>query len=360
MADPSSPVPSSSANQVLLAVRLGWLTVESFGRLRRYARSGYPLTGAPGDANRRFGFSDRSLTEQEELFFAVDQLHRTAARLKADLPPCPLPAQDKLAQLLAGQPELNAGQPELNACQGALDDWSRQVWTTLSTEDEKVGRGFTYGGSLADTYWHADILEPDHLAELLRPQRLEYLAARFDSIAEYLPPDVAPVLHYTLHKFRDQGQLARLDAEGKRRAFNRLESQAKVWHDLLFGSRSADSYLLTPDRRWLTLGALGITLVLVLAAMLGVWSFALTMSNAGRVVTAQMTGLPQEIGPAQSAIIGDVLDWQKWSTLLATLSSIVVLLAGLVSNVSGWILAVYRRLKEWLKLQFITYRTYRG
>lgn len=352
MADPASPILSSSANQVLLAVRLGWLTVETFGRLRRYARSGYPLTGAPGDANRRFGFSDRSLTEQEELFFAVDQLHRTAARLKADLPPCPLPAQDKLAQLLAGQ-------PDLNACQGALDEWSRQVWTTLSTEDEKVGRGFTYGGSLADTYWYADVLGPDQFDELLRPQRLEYLAARFDSIAEYLPPDVAPVLHYTLYKFRDQRQLARLDAEGKRHAFNRLESQAKVWHDLLFGSRSADSYLLTLDRRWLALGALGITLVLVLAAMLGVWLFALTMSSAGRSLTAQMAGLPQEIAPAQSAIIGDVLDWQKWSTLLATLSSIVVLLAGLVSNVSGWILNIYRRLKAWLKLQFITYRTYR-
>ncbi|MBE7550854.1 MAG: hypothetical protein HS126_07230 [Anaerolineales bacterium] len=73
-----------------------------------------------------------------------------------------------------------------------------------------------------------------------------------------------------------------------------------------------------------------------------------------------MADLPQEIGSAQSAFIGDMLDWQKWSTLLATLSSMLVLLAGLISNVSGWILAVYRRLKEWLKLQFIYYRTYRG
>lgn len=352
MADPVIPVLSSSANPVLLAVRLGWLTVETFGRLRHYARSGYPLTDTPGDAHRRFGFSDRSLTEQEELFFAVDQLHHTTARLKADLPPCPLPAQDKLAQLLAGH-------PELDACQGALDEWSRQVWTTLSTEDEKVGRGFTYGGSLADTYWYTDVLGPDGFGELLRSQRLEYLAARFDSIANYLPPDTAPVLHYTLYKFRDQGQVVRLDSAGKQHLLKRLESQAKVWHDLLFGSRSADSYLLAPDHRWLALGALGITLVLVLAVIVGVWFFALTMSSAGRTLTAEMTGLPREIGPAQSAFIGEMLDWQKWSTLLATLSSIVVLLAGLISNVSGWILNIYRRLKGWLKLQFIYYRTYR-
>lgn len=352
MADQSSLASSSSPNQVLLAVRLGWLTVESFARLRRYAHSGFPLTAAPGNASRRFGFSDRSLTEQEELFFAVDQLHRTAARLNGSLPPCPLPAQEQLAQLLAGH-------PELDSCQGALDEWSRQVWTTLSTEDEKVGRGFTYGGSLADTYWYTDVLGPDGLAELLRPQRLEYLAARFDSIADYLPPDIAPVLHHTLYKFRDRGQATRLDSAGRQQLLKRLESQAKVWHDLLFGSRSADSYLLAPDYRWLTLAALGITLIFVLAAVVGVWFFALTMSNAGRTLTAEMTGLPREIGSAQSPFIGDMLDWQKWSTLLATLSSIVVLLAGLIGNVSGWILNIYRRLKGWLKLQFITYRTYR-
>jgi hypothetical protein len=82
----------TSANPVLLAVRLGWLTVESFGRLRRYARVGYTLAETPGNANQRFGFSDRSLSEHDELFFAVDQLHHTAARLNSELPPCPLPA----------------------------------------------------------------------------------------------------------------------------------------------------------------------------------------------------------------------------------------------------------------------------
>jgi hypothetical protein len=336
-----------------LAVRLGWLTVETIGRLRRYARSGFKLEDPPGNANQRFGFSDRSLSEHDEFFFAVEQLHHTTARLKAELPPCPLPAQEnKLAQLLVSK-------PDLDACQGQLDDWSREVWISLSTEDEMIGRGFTYGGSLADTHWHSDVLGSDGFGELLRPQRLEYLAARFDSIAAHLPQDTARVLHDTLYKFRDNGQIAQLDAAGKRQALKRLESQAKIWHDLLFGSRSADSYLLAPDRRWISLGAAGMTLAFVLAAMVGVWLIALTMSSVGRTLTAEMAGLPQEINEAQFAFLGNLLDWQKWSTLLATLSSMVVLVSGLVSNLSGWIIWLYRRIKEWLRLQFIYRRTYR-
>lgn len=343
----------ASTNPVLLAVRLGWLTVETFGRLRRYARAGYTLADTPGNANQRFGFSDRTLSEHDELTFAVDQLHRTAARLKSDLPPCPLPNQEKLAQLLASK-------PDLNAYQGALDDWSREVWITLSTEDEMTGRGFTYGGSLADTYWHTDVLGPDHFADLLRPQRLEYIAARFDSISDHLPQYTARVLHHTLYKYRDQGQTARLNPEGKQRALKLLESQAKVWHDLLFGSRSADSYLQAADRRWIILGAMGATLIFVLGAMLGVWFIALTMSSVGRTLTADMVGLPQEInGAQQTALLGNLLDWQKWSTLLATLSSMVVLVSGLVSNLGGWVIWTYRRLREWVMLLFIYERTYR-
>ncbi len=346
-------IPSPSSGQVLLAVRLGWLTVESFGRLRRYARLGYKLEEIPADANRRFSFSDRSLSERNEFFFAVDQLHRTAAKLDPDLPPCPLPAHEQLDQLLTAS-------LDLDACQGQLDHWSTQVWGVLSTEDEMTGRGFTYGGSLADTYWHTDILGPDHFAELLRPERLEYLAARFDSIAEHLPQYVAQILHYTLYKWRDQGHTSdKLDATGKKHALKQLESQAKVWHDLLFGSRNAESYLLTRDNRLIITGAIGATLLLVLIVVVGVWLVTLTMSTAGRTLTAEITGLSTELPEAQSAFLDDLLNWQMWSTMMATLSSVIVLVSGLVTGLSGWVIWIYHRLKEWLKLQFIYQRTYR-
>jgi hypothetical protein len=342
-----------STDQVLFAVRLGWLTVETFGRLRRYARLGYKLEEIPGDANRRFSFSDRSLSERNEFFFAVDQLQRTAARLDPDLPPCPLPRHEQLDQLLSGK-------LDLDACQSQLDHWSTQVWGALSTEDELTGRGFTYGGSLADTYWHTDILGPDRFAELLRPQRLEYLAARFDSIAEHLPHYAAPILHHTLYKWRDQGQINKLDTTGKKRALKQLESQAKVWHDLLFGSRNAESYLLTMDDRLITAGTIGATFLLALIVVLGVWLVTLTMSTAGRTLTAEITGLSILLPEAQTAFLDELLNWQMWSSMVATLSSVVVLLSGLVTSLSGWVIWVYRRLKEWLKLQFIYQRTYRG
>ena len=42
---------------VLLAVRLGWLTVEVFGRLRHYVQSKHGPEKQPGNALRRFDFS---------------------------------------------------------------------------------------------------------------------------------------------------------------------------------------------------------------------------------------------------------------------------------------------------------------
>jgi hypothetical protein len=36
-----------------------------------------------------------------------------------------------------------------------------------------------------------------------------------------------------------------------------------------------------------------------------------------------------------------------------------VLLAGLVTNLSGWVVWLYRRLRGWLNLRLILHRTYR-
>lgn len=353
MVDQTNKPLSSHPNQVLTAVRLGWLTVEVFGRLRRYKQSGHQLQERRGDAARRFDFSDRALSQEDGLLLAVDQLRRTLAKLNLSLPAPPLPPGNELNSLLMAE-------LKLDSLQGQLDGWSTQVWLALSTEDEIVGRGFTYGGSLADTYWYTDVLGPDDFADLLRPQRLEYIAARFNSISGHLPAYVAHVLNYSLHKWRDRGQIERLEAASRKKALKRLESQAKVWHDLLFGSRTADSYLLTRDRRLITIAAFGATFILVLAAMILIWLAVLTLSSTGRAVAASMVGLPQELGQAQATFVQDLLNWQMWSTLLATLSSVVVLVAGLVTRLSGWVIRFHHRVKAWLKRHLIYRRTYRS
>jgi hypothetical protein len=352
MTNQTDKVTSTGSEQILTAVRLGWLTVEVFSRLRRAVQSSYKPEPQSGDVNRRFSFSDRSLNEYNALLLAKDQLEYTLTKLALSIPTHPLPKGEEWERLLTGQ-------ADLNELQSKLDDWGTKVWMVLSTENELTGRAFTYGGSLADTYWQTTILEPKGAAELLRSQRLEYIAARFDNIANYLPLYTAQVLHHTLYKWRIQKEIEQMNASEIKPYLKRLESQTKVWRDLLFGSRSADSYLLTKDYRFIAMGAFGATLILGVIVAVVSWFSVLYLSSAGRNVAASMIGLPQEIAKAQSDFILNVLDWQKWSTLLATLSAIVALLTGLVMRLSGWGIGFHHLAKKWLKLQFIYYRTYR-
>lgn len=341
-----------SPNRVLLAVRLGWLVVEVFGRLREYTQSSRKGEVTPSSASQRFDFSERSLDDREAIFLAAGQLRRTAASLGPGLPSLPLPAHSELERALA------VGL-DLDALYGELNDWSTQVWIALSTEDDVIGRGFTYGGSLADTYWHAQTLGLEGFGELLRPQRLEYIAQRFDSITEHLPPYTARVLHHTLYWWRIEDQVRGLDPDQRGQALRRLASQAKVWHDLLFGGRTAESYLTARDRRLITWGTTTTTAALVLVSMVLVWLAVLALSSAGRNVAASISGVPQELGGPQATLLEDLGNWQTWSTLLATFSSLAVLLTGLVTRLSGWVIGFQVLAREWLKLWLIRRRAYR-
>jgi hypothetical protein len=333
---------------VLLAVRLGWMTVEVFGRLRHYVRSSHGPEKHSGNASKRFDFSSRALSEHDALLLAINQLNRTATKLDPNLPSIPIPAQDDL------------GYVNLDTLQGALDDWSTQVWIVLSAEDDTTGRGFTYGGSLADTYWHAGVLGPRGFGELLHSDRLGYLAQRFDGIADHLPIYTARVLVYTLRQWRGAYEYTKsLDLAGKKQVLKRLESQAEVWHYLLFGERGAESYLTAEDRRTVNWVAAGITSLFVVAAMILVWLLVLALSSVGRATTASLIGSPKELSAAQAVIVGDLVDWQKWSTLLATISSVVVLFTGLVTQLSGWVIVLHNLVKDWLALRRIYRRAYR-
>jgi hypothetical protein len=51
-----------SETSILTALQTGWLAVEAFGLLRRYARHGKPSLPGNIDAERRFNFSERDQT----------------------------------------------------------------------------------------------------------------------------------------------------------------------------------------------------------------------------------------------------------------------------------------------------------
>ena len=344
---------TDNLTRVLMAVRLGWLTVEGYGRLRQFLRSEDGRRQKRDDAGSRFDFSERSLTAREAILMSMGQLRRTAADLGPGLPSLSLPAQSEFERVLDTELDLDALHRQLN-------DWATEVWIALNAQDDAVGRAFTYGGSLADTYWHGEALGPDGFAELLRRQRLEYIAQRFDSISECLPPYVARVLHYTLERWSAEKEVERLDRAGRQKVLQRLESQVKVWHDLLFGGRSAESYLTTNDRRLVGWGAAAATVASLLAAMALVFLSVLALSSAGRNITASVSGISPEVSGASSSFVQDLLDWQKWSTLLATFSSLVVLATGVVTRLSGWMIGFHKMVREWLSLQLIYRRTYRS
>jgi hypothetical protein len=150
-----------------------------------------------------------------------------------------------------------------------------------------------------------------------------------------------------------------LDLPGRKQVLKRLESQAGVWHYLLFGEHGAESYLNAEDRRFVNWAAAGITTLFVVVAMILVWLGVMALSSAGRAATASQIGSPNELSAAQAVIVGDLVDWQKWSTLLATISSVVVLITGLVTQMSGWMARLRNRVQDWLALRRIYRRTYR-
>lgn len=339
---------TDGSNSVLTAVRLGWLVVETFGRLKRYHDSSRGRTARP-NASRRFAFSDRSLNRQDELLLAMDQLRHVAAQLVPELQ-LDLPASaEKLDSWLS--------EKGLDDLHHDFEEWSKRVWVKLATGDELTGRAFTFGGSLADTYWHAEGQGVDALKELLRSQRLEYIANRFETIAEYLPACTAGVLRYTLYKWRIEDQLEEQDMDRKKRVLDRLASQTQVWRNLLFGNRQVVNYLTAGDRRLINWGVTAATAVVVLAVIVLVWRSVLFLSSTGRGLAGVMRDVP--VDGVNEALAAALLDWQKWSVLLATLSSVAVFFVGITTRLSGWISQLHSWLQARLQTWLIHRRTYR-
>ena len=133
-------------DSVLAALQLGWLAVEAFGLLRRYALHGKPPSPEKVDATQRFNFTERDPNLYEQLLISMQMLKAIAARLTPDLIP---PVPDDLSKLL------EEAKKDINPYWSRFEDWSRQLWNQLQITDPLAGQAFTCGGDLADTYWYA-------------------------------------------------------------------------------------------------------------------------------------------------------------------------------------------------------------
>ena len=117
----------------LAAIQLGWLVVETFGRLRRYQRAIRKPESRQGDQARPFAFSVNESLSLDALVWRVNQLHYRVE--KANLPPPPCPKGDELEK------QLDEGF-DLDALHADLDNWSRQVWSLLNVEMGVLGQAF--------------------------------------------------------------------------------------------------------------------------------------------------------------------------------------------------------------------------
>ena len=313
---------------ILTATQLGWLVVETFGRLRRYEGPGRRPKRPEDDQTRPFAFSINKTMGLDELLWSINQLHDRVDelnKLELELPPPPLPLQADLERVLDNS-------LEVDALHGKLDDWSKEVWGLLNVENGVMGQAFVYGGSLANTYWYTTMVwsEDKIVADFLNPYRLNTIATHFEIIAEALPPYLVNVLGYSLRKWSD----VNLNLVDKDQLKSQLESQQKVWRDLLFGRRSAESYLRARHYRDINAYSNGVQigLALILVALVVIVGFE----------------------------VGSVLEGSDTlSERLAALSGFVVLVGGLVTRFFSWVRISGDFAREKLKLRFILTNTYR-
>jgi hypothetical protein len=278
---PVTTTTQEPTERVLIAVQLGWLAVESFGLLSATPATGnrpHPRRWMP--AGSSISPPGRRTSEQLISLQALNHGHPAGPRPASPVPADPL---DLLSAVKADRQDLDRRWAE-------FENWSWEVWNTLQIQSPLVGQAYTCGGDLADTYWYPQGAGAGKLAETLRSHRLRYVAECLDDLADHLPYRAARLIHHSLDRWSIGESLEKMDEAGQKRALERLEAQAKVWRDLLFGLRQAGSYLLARDRRRVAWGALVVTALLVIWVGLAAWLAVLLLSMAGRALLASSPG----------------------------------------------------------------------
>lgn len=355
---------SGSDSRILDALRLGFLVVESYRILR--PRVDYkPKSAKPEDADerqrKRFEYTTPGrLNRSEEIVLANEQLVYLSREMQ--LSPPPIPDVQELAKIVQnGVTGKRYTQLHRN-----LDDWSRDVWIRLSTENETAGRAFVYGGSLAYTYWLGyGEREQTFARDVVNPFRLQRIAENLGTLEQHLPGYVFDCLEYSLKRWSSF-------AEGKDSVVrsdwsDALGKQSEVWRDLIFGRRDPESFLTIRERRRITYVSVAVSATTVFVLMLSFWLIVwivprLGMNTLGNVGMGASSSVARSFFEGTSQALSDakLTDWFKFgSALLATLSSVTLFFAGLVRHVSGWVLDFHGFTREFLTRHYVRRNTLR-
>ncbi|MCR9141232.1 MAG: hypothetical protein NXI24_03210 [bacterium] len=353
-------VRSKSADVVLQAFRLGYLAVESYSRLKS------PINRKPkppkADADSRFGFTEPSdESKYYQIFRTAGQFHAQAQQLGLPKPPMPLNTElrDRLAAGLAPEKRL-----ELH---GQLDDWGRDAELQLSLIDEEAARAFAYGGSFALTYWAghgiASDQQPKEYGRSLRSYRIRHTIERLESLREHLPEYWIETVRHSLQHWAIGERVAKMDRFNPDKSG--LEGQMTIWRDTLFGRRPPEIFLNLDMRNRVQRIAYLSTTALVIVGLCAFWTLLWSVPalmeqfRLGGWLMESLRPTTQYIQTELPITVDSKLDSviKAASALVATVSSVAVFLAGMISRASGWILRLHRRVDFYYRSRAIQKRT---
>ena len=330
MGDAMTTQESTNKNNTLVALQLGWLVVEIFGRFARFQRAPQKPAKRKGEKARPFAYSVNGSLSLDELVWSMNQLHALYQSIElVERPPLPFLREKELIKKLEG------GGVDLDVLQGELDVWSKNIWGLLNAQYGSAAQSFFFGGSLANTYWHTTIVWSDEkvLREFLNPYRLDYLATQLESISDDLPIYLADAIANSLRKWSS----IELQSVTRDKLKERLDSQQNVWRDLLLEKRRPESYLRSKDYKSIRGYSLGIQILFSLFLILIIF----------------LAG--QKVG---SLFPSD--DTNDVASFFAALSSFIVVIGGLLTQFSSWTKAIGKAVAEWRKRQLIFNATFRN
>jgi hypothetical protein len=252
-------------------------------------------------------------------------------------PSIPLPAGNELLQ------KLESTDLDLDLLQDQLDVWSKAIWGLLNTRNGAAAQAFFYGGSLANTYWYTTIVWTNSRkrAEFLNKYRLDYLATQFELISGILPEYVGESIANSLRKWAT----ADLQAEDQSSLKSRLEVQQKVWRDLLFEIRRPETFLRRKHYSRIRLYSFAAQLLLATGVFLLIFLM-------GRAVGSLIPSDPFKLFPSDET--------KDLSSFFAAVSGFIVVVGGIISQLSNWIKTTGEWVTNWLKRRIILNCTFRG
>ena len=358
---PAQPVaPANPSEDLQRALRLGWATAETFGRLRVYQPEHAHKRNDPHELPR-FSYSNSDLSGAQRLEVSYRQLVELAAALHLQPPELPALAHFALRAPADAVPVLSDEQKK--QVHSGLEAWSRNAWVTLNVRSAALGRAMTYGGSLADTYWY--MAQPDDPAfhsgrqsveALLRSHRLQRMQERMGELDEIFSEELCDAIGHSLEAWKWDAQKEAWATAGKwsqigitlpgrvaRRPQQQLHfnlfRQVRTWHDLLFASRQPLDYVNPGFRRRANLlaGAITIISVLLIAIAFGFLVFSI-FSLALAAVDQLNIG-----SQVQNEFIEAI------SVLISLLSTLAIVTASLLSRAS----AAVQQFDTWLENRLV-------